>query len=439
MYKKTVIALTITTFVLIFAAHAIGIAWSIDSRKKDVEAEGYRVAMESNYRRAYYEFTYEISTANDALNKLLVSSDKTLQQTLLVKTSECCVKAVASAAAVMNASEENDGLAFINKAGDYASALNLKLSKGGEISEEDEDDLISVYVTLSAMERELRERADEINENAYAFLDNISASGNLSLIRKESDVAYPSLIYDGAFSDSLEESVPKGLGEKVVSEEEAALAAASYLPIEGEVEYVAKEEGEISSYIFQSEKNGNVYYVAVAEKGGLLVSLTSSIRANGKKRESAECEEAGKAYLNKIGLENMKAVWISDYDDVYYINYVYEQDGLIYYPDMIKIKISSTDMQIVGVECLNYLYNHTERETQTPTITRAQALEKASKIDVESIREAVVPTDGGKELLCYEICGTRGDDFYYVYVDALNGQQYKIMRVIDSENGKLIV
>lgn len=435
MYKKTIIALTAITFILAFAAIGLGIAWGIDAKKKNVEAEGYRVAIENNYRRAYYDFSYELAQANDALNKALVSSGNSVKQSLLTDAGESCVKAVASASVVATVGD-NDALAFVNKAGDYASFLALKIGRGEELSEDDYDNLTSVYVSLSAIERTLKENEDKINASGYSFMETLDKDNGFAngLRGVQTDIAYPSLIYDGAFSDSLEERVPKGVEGEELTIEQAKETAKAYLPDGADLEFVTSEEGEIPSYIFESENS----YLTVTKRGGLLVSLTTNAKANKKNHTESECEEVGKAYLNKIGLENMTAVWISDYDNVYYINYVYEQDDLIYYPDMIKIKVSSEDMRILGVEALNYLYNHTVRTTERPEITSSEAIKKANKLNVENVRLAVIPTDGGNETLAYEICGTRGDDFYYVYVSAVTGDEIKIMRVVDSGKGKLI-
>ena len=51
---------------------------------------------------------------------------------------------------------------------------------------------------------------------------------------------------------------------------------------------------------------------------------------------------------------------------------------------------------------------------------------------------ALVPTKGGGEALTYEFFGTKGDDKYFVYVDAESGEEMKIMRVLDGERGLLL-
>ena len=314
MYKKTIIALTTATFIFAFATIALGIAWGVESRKKNVEAEEYRVTIENNYRRSYYDFRYELSSADDLLNKALVSSGRATQQKLLTDAGAHLAKAVASAS-VVSTVKKNGALAFVNKAGDFSSFLALKIGRGEELSEEDYDDLTSVYVSLTALERILKENEDEINKNGFSFIDTLGGENDFAskLQGVQTDIEYPSLIYDGAFSDSLEERTPKGIRGDNLSIEEAQEIAKAYLSEDDEPQYVTSENGDIPSYIFESGDK----YLTITQRGGLLVSLTSNMKATRKHHTESECEEIGKAYLNKIGLENMTAVWISDYDNVY--------------------------------------------------------------------------------------------------------------------------
>ena len=106
---------------------------------------------------------------------------------------------------------------------------------------------------------------------------------------------------------------------------------------------------------------------------------------------------------------------------------------------MVVVKVASDSNKVIGIEALNYIYNHQERQIQTPTITEEEArINLSTDIKVENIRLALIPRDGGKELLTYEIYGIKGEDKYFVYMDALTGSEINILRVIDSDKGMLL-
>jgi len=106
------------------------------------------------------------------------------------------------------------------------------------------------------------------------------------------------------------------------------------------------------------------------------------------------------------------------------------------------VKVAADSGDILGMEALNYIYNHTARTIAAPTVTEQEAAEAISEyIAVSSCRLALVPTKGGGEALTYEFFGTKGGengDKYFVYVDAESGEELKIMRVLDGERGLLL-
>ena len=120
------------------------------------------------------------------------------------------------------------------------------------------------------------------------------------------------------------------------------------------------------------------------------------------------------------------------------INYAYSQDGVIMYPDLIKLKIALDNGQVLGVETTGYLNNHTIRDISKVKITKEQAKEKLNKnLDIESETLAVIPTDWKTELLCYEFKGKVGDTNYIVYINAETGKEEEILVITDTPNGIL--
>ena len=156
--------------------------------------------------------------------------------------------------------------------------------------------------------------------------------------------------------------------------------------------------------------------------------------------EARDAERYAETYLREIGIPSMKAVWASLYENVYYVNLAAEEDGVILYPDLVKVKVAADTGRIVGMESLNYIYNHSARTLPTPIVTEQEALDAISEyIDLSSCRLALVPTKGNGEALAYEFFGTKGADKYFVYVDALTGEEMKVMRVLDGERGLLLL
>ena len=115
-------------------------------------------------------------------------------------------------------------------------------------------------------------------------------------------------------------------------------------------------------------------------------------------------------------------------------------DGVIYYPDLVKVKVDKSRAQVVGLDGTNYCYNHTTRATQTPTISKTKALEKVgTRLTVVDTNLAIIPNEFVGETFVYEFICTWKDYEYYVYVDALSGEEVDILRVCKTTYGNLII
>ena len=108
---------------------------------------------------------------------------------------------------------------------------------------------------------------------------------------------------------------------------------------------------------------------------------------------------------------------------------------------MVKVKVSLQTGKIAGFESREYIYNHTERDTDyAVNVTEEEALAASyGEMQVESIRLTVIPLDAGGEKLTYEVYGTIDGYGFFVYVDAATGKDVRVLQVIDSDEGELLM
>lgn len=105
----------------------------------------------------------------------------------------------------------------------------------------------------------------------------------------------------------------------------------------------------------------------------------------------------------------------------------------------VELKIAMDNGDIIGVQANKYLTSHVpDRKIAAPKITEAQALKKVSpRVKVNSKRLAIIPTEMNKEVLCYEFGVTYNNDNYFIYINADNGYEQKILQIINTPNGQL--
>ncbi len=122
------------------------------------------------------------------------------------------------------------------------------------------------------------------------------------------------------------------------------------------------------------------------------------------------------------------------------INFAYEQDGVIIYPDLIKVKIALDNGEVIGFEAEGFLINHHKRNIPKPKLSEEEARERLSETaKVERGRLAIIPTAGNEEVLCYEFKVKFGKDNYLIYINANTGKQEKILLMIQQEDGTLVM
>ena len=121
-------------------------------------------------------------------------------------------------------------------------------------------------------------------------------------------------------------------------------------------------------------------------------------------------------------------------------NYAYEQNGVICYTDLIKVKVALDDGAIVGMETKSYLSSHRQRQITKPKITIEEAKAKLNpKLEILSEGMAIIPTDWQTELITYEFKGKVGENNFIVYINVENGKEEKVFMIIDTPGGMLAI
>jgi spore germination protein len=73
-------------------------------------------------------------------------------------------------------------------------------------------------------------------------------------------------------------------------------------------------------------------------------------------------------------------------------------------------------------------------------LTSESAKEKVfEKMQINATRLALVPVGESEEKLCYEFYGKYEDSDYYVYIDAENGRQVEMFKVVKGTEGDFLL
>ncbi len=409
--------------------------------------EKWMTNTEYNYENAYYTLTDSLLNMENNLSKLRVTRTESLVNEMLIDVAMSSQSAVANLTTLSCGGYDlSSAIKYCNQLGDYSKYLAQKVNSGLELSNEDRKTLDGLYQSTYKLSKALGSVKESLVSGGKIVdgLNKLNADFvSIAEGLVDGSLKYPSLIYDGAFSDSLTDREVKGLsGEDISSDnqDERIKKILSDYKVKS-VNFIGENSNGFESYLYQVNLEGNqIASVQIAKKGGTVVMWDTSFNAQEPKLTVEEGTLLAEQYISKMGIESMKGVYATVTDGILFVNMCYVENDVVIYPDMIKVKVSLDDGKIVGFEGLNYIYNHTQRQIDTPTVTEGEVRNMDfGGLSIKSIRLALIPLTGGKEALTYEVFGNIDDYNFYIFVDAKTGKEVKVMQVIDSDEGELLM
>ena len=411
-------------------------AWALNAQLGEAQARVNAVV-----QKAFYE-TCELTEAMGVnLRKLRVASDSGQIQQLLGEIARESQGASGNLAMLpMGEETVSSTIKFINQAGDFAETLSVKLASGGAISDADYGTIATLSDSAAAFSQEMTALIGRV-ERGEVLLDGAPAAGGESLYPLSSPAGeYPTLLYDGPFSDGAQGGAfkaLKGLSEVAVDEAQARLAA--FFDGAEEIQFTGEAASPVPTYEFSLTRNGYPMSAGVTKQGGRVLYALSDADVVEARYTAEELLDTARAFLIEKGFGPMEMSYYSRFDGILTVNYAAVQDGVTLYPDLVKVQVSMRDGTVIGLEAGNYLRNHVERALEAPALTEEEAVARlGAQLKPLAARLCVIP-DGEGEALCYEIRATDGTATFLSYIDAQTGAERELMQVIGDENGTLVM
>lgn len=413
-----------------------------------VQNNKYTMQLENLYQKNFYELVDNIESVSLEMSKVVATNSSSKQEEILQGVYVSCVLAGANLNALPIQNKKLTKVNnHINIVGGYVVSLIEKLENGEKLSSDD-------FKNISDLFDESRQTLYDLNsfisslKSDYSILDNVDFNresesnfdaGFINIENPSSKV--PSLIFDGPFSDSVVNKEVKGLNKSEITKVQALEKMQKLLKYyEGySVEYRNEGDGKIQTYNFYLKKDKMKLYVQLTKKGGQLLSIVSSTDEKRTEITKDNAKQLSKNILAEFGFENMYEVWSQATATDYYFNFAPIIDGVIYYPDLIKVKVDKSSGVVVGLEATNYAYNHIERNAFLDKLGIAEAQKLLnSELEVKERNYAIIPNKYVGESFTYEYVCVWKDYTYYVYLDSSTGEELDIMRVVHTENGDLL-
>ena len=425
------------------------------------ETRKYVVASENKYNMAFYELVDYVQNVETYLAKALISTTPEHgAETLTNVWREASVAQSCLSQLPINSHELENTSKFLNQVSDYSYSLSRKNIAGESLSQEDLKNIKELHTYSLELENTLNQLSTDLNngrikwgelkdEGTKAFATQVSSITKDSFSNLEENFhEYSGLIYDGAFSEHITSAEKKGLTGEEIDEEKAKEIVKKFYG-EDKIEKIDSngysENAEIPSFYFsvKMKENDNIATISVSKKGGHVIFANYNRTVNVETISQERANEIAKDFLNKHGYINMKETYYYKQNGIVTINYAYMQNSannqqVIIYPDLIKVKVALDDGSVLGIETSGYLNSHTTRNLPTNIITKEKAKEVLNKdLQIESENLAIIPTKWNTEVFCWEFKGKVEDNEFLVYINAETGKEEDILVIVNTADGTL--
>lgn len=406
----------------------IGLSIGFSASQSELNAKNRII--QNGYERSFYLMCDSVNNLENDLAKLSVSSANGESMQIIQDTHTHANGALDGYSGLDVDMEKGiTTFGFFNQVSDWSNsyARATALNDG----ESYKNQAYSLYEKAKQINDKLKEISTQNNGYEIArnveFLQQSTTNGE-----NAKSVDYPSLIYDGPFSDGEKIFSTMLENKKEISKEDAKNVATTLLGMQN-AKVVGNADDEICVYEIEGNVNGVDAYASITKKGGYVYNFITNSSNDTGSLSVDECGKIGKAFLQKLGYDYMEPVWYNEINSDVYVNFAPIVDNVTYYTDLVKMRINRNG-QVEAIEAKGYVSSYKARN-YTPKISEAQALGKADGLNVKSVCLAVIPKTQG-EAFCYEIYGEKYGLDYYLYVDAQTGIQSEILRVVDSDQGR---
>lgn len=342
---------------------------------------------------------------------------------------------------------------FLAQTGDYAWSLAKKYARGQSVTSAE-------LAQLNVLHREAGFLASELNKISRTASDGLLTWGEVRTDTKRQLAGqpltvpdglgeidknmedFPTLIYDGPFSDHVINRKPASLSGNPVNRSQAGNIAEKFVESGSNTDFrVVRTEsvnGNIPAfriYLSPQKTDSPRVYVDVAKKGGHVLSMLNNRVVNRDTVSSRNAIDIAAKFMADQNA-NMVPTYMVEQQNTGTVIFEYKQNGVLVYPDLMKVKVALDNGEVIGFDAVPFVMNHRDRNLSKPKVSEKQARAKVNpKLKVTSSRLTLIPLEDLKEVLAYEFRGSINGDVFLVYVNAMTGDEERILKVIETNGG----
>ncbi|NLM20665.1 MAG: peptidase M4 [Peptococcaceae bacterium] len=471
--KKRILAWLSLTF---FVAFGLSLAWGIYEYRLLNEQ---KTALDNQYKRALNDLVTDVNEMETSMAKAKVANGPSLKVLYfgeIWKSSDTAVNRFSQIPS------DEIGISYVetlvNQIADFSKSMTQKVAATGTMNANEAKIFDDMHQRIIEINRSLQDLSNQYYAENLAWIDKspgiweklgigklIQATaqggekggdpnqGDPEAARQAGEQTpssvrgglrqldtslqkYPPLSYKGDLDKHYVEK-PLGLPEGVIDERKAITVAKDFLHKLGFRDAEPQVTGHSDSPLGGFNLSFKDAYLEISKKGGVVTYYRNQRELNERRLDVPKAIEKGYAALKKLGWD-LVVTSTEDLDSYVMVEAVAQDKGVRIYPDKVRMTIAMDNGELIGFDANAYYAYHHDRQLNKK-LSLAEAKSKLAKnFKIIEERLAVISKIGNEEAFCYEFRGTAFGEEYLIYIDAVDGSEVKISRVVNTPRGKLI-
>ncbi|HHV57509.1 MAG TPA: germination protein YpeB [Firmicutes bacterium] len=417
-----------------------------------------RNSLEAGYQRALFSLVGHVQNLNTLLAKGQVTQDNGQGVLTLASAWHEAESARTSLSQLpLGRFDLTAAQRYLAQVGDYSYTLARKLALGQPLSTAEQDNLAALSKETGKLNKDLQKMIGGLSSKPAWGTTGVTvglkgkpvapagsiADGLAKVDSRLKDEA-PTLTYDGPFSEHMENIKPRGVTGKPVTIEQAGRIAEEFVNRGGAARYTAvssrRVAGAIPAYSITLRPQGGRRLpditVDVSQTGGHVVYFLNPRPLGPARLDVGEAVRRAEDFVRARGYKDMLTTGSLRRPNNIVVTQAWTQDGAVAYPDFVKATVALDTGEIVGFDARGYLTSHRRRDLPQARFSAPAAREKAAgRMTVDRVRAAIIPMSDASERYCWEVRGRANGQTFLVYYNATDGQEEKILQVIESPDG----
>ncbi|MDR0269087.1 germination protein YpeB [Paenibacillus sp.] len=423
--------------------------------QENQEKNAVLIKAENQYQRAFHDLSYHMDRLHSELGNTLAvsSSSNSMHRKGLINvwrlTSEAQneINQLPLTMLPFNKTEE-----LLSRISNFSYQTSMRNLDKEPLSKDELKNLKTLYKNSADITKDLQDVQSKVISNRLRWMDVESAMVSAEKAMDNTIIdgfktvdkrvgEYPELNWGPAVSSMYEKRSVKMLSGIPVSKEDIKRKAAKFANAGSNASIQVTENGKGTDWesytaTVKSHHLPAVISMDFTKKGGLLIGYHDNRNIGKKSVTIQQAKLKADRFLKNKGYKDMTAVTADQYGNMGNLTYVYNQEGVLVYPEKITVRVGLDNGEVTGFQASDYVYVHKEgkRQIPKPKMTMDEVRKKLNPEFKETYsRTALIKDDQSKEVLCYEFGGNINGTRYRLYMDTSDGSE-KIVEELKSSD-----